>query len=102
MYAIRSYYVAIPFFILSSAFLSTGGVAKRIIRFALSMVGHIHGGIAMASVMACMIFAAVSGSSPATVAAIGSIAIVGIVITSYSIHYTKLYDWFSSVSSLGK
>jgi len=75
--------LAIPFFILSSAFLSTGGVAKRIIRFALSIVGHIHGGIAMASVMACMIFAAVSGSSPATVAAIGSIAIVGMVKAGY-------------------
>ncbi len=75
--------LAIPFFILSSAFLSTGGVAKRIIRFALSIVGHIHGGIAMASVMACMIFAAVSGSSPATVAAIGSIVIVGMVKAGY-------------------
>ena len=58
--------LAIPFFILSSAFLSTGGVAKRIIRFAIDCVGHIKGGLAMASVMACMIFAAVSGSSPAT------------------------------------
>ena len=75
--------LAIPFFILSSAFLSTGGVAKRIIRFALSLVGHIRGGIAMASVMACMIFAAVSGSSPATVAAIGSIVIVGMVKAGY-------------------
>jgi C4-dicarboxylate transporter DctM subunit len=75
--------LAIPFFILSSAFLSTGGVAKRIIRFALSIVGHIRGGIAMASVMACMIFAAVSGSSPATVAAIGSIVIVGMVRAGY-------------------
>ena len=75
--------LAIPFFILSSAFLSTGGVAKRIIRFALSLVGHISGGIAMASVLACMIFAAVSGSSPATVAAIGSIVIVGMVKAGY-------------------
>lgn len=75
--------LAIPFFILSSSFLSTGGVAKRIIRFALSLVGHIHGGIAMASVIACMIFAAVSGSSPATVAAIGSIVIVGMVKAGY-------------------
>ncbi len=75
--------LAIPFFILSSTFLSTGGVAKRIIRFALSLVGHIRGGIAMASVMACMIFAAVSGSSPATVAAIGSIVIVGMVKAGY-------------------
>ncbi len=75
--------LAIPFFILSSSFLSTGGVAKRIIRFALSLVGHIRGGIAMASVIACMIFAAVSGSSPATVAAIGSIVIVGMVRAGY-------------------
>ena len=75
--------LAIPFFILSSAFLSTGGVAKRIIRFALSIVGHIRGGIAMASVVACMIFAAVSGSSPATVAAIGSIAIGGMIKSGY-------------------
>ncbi len=75
--------LAIPFFILSSAFLSNGGVAKRIIRFALSVVGHVHGGIAMASVVACMIFAAVSGSSPATVAAIGTIVIAGMVKAGY-------------------
>lgn len=75
--------LAIPFFILSSAFLSTGGVAKRIIRFAISLVGHIRGGMAMASIIACMIFAAVSGSSPATVAAIGSIVIMGMVRAGY-------------------
>ncbi|MBT3309252.1 MAG: TRAP transporter large permease subunit [Gammaproteobacteria bacterium] len=75
--------LAIPFFILSSAFLSTGGVAKRLIRFAIDMVGHIRGGMAMASVMACMLFAAVSGSSPATVAAIGTIVIAGMVKSGY-------------------
>ncbi len=75
--------LAIPFFILSSAFLSTGGVAKRLIRFAIDLVGHIRGGLAMASVMACMLFAAVSGSSPATVAAIGTIVIVGMVKAGY-------------------
>ena len=75
--------LAIPFFILSSAFLSTGGVARRIIDFAMDSVGHIKGGLAMASVMACMLFAAVSGSSPATVAAIGSIVIVGMVKAGY-------------------
>lgn len=75
--------LAIPFFILSSAFLSTGGVARRLIRFAISVVGHIRGGLAMASVVACMLFAAVSGSSPATVAAIGSIVIVGMVKAGY-------------------
>jgi C4-dicarboxylate transporter DctM subunit len=75
--------LAIPFFILSSAFLSTGGVARRIIDFAVDSVGHIRGGLAMASVLACMLFAAVSGSSPATVAAIGSICIVGMVRAGY-------------------
>ncbi|NLW81829.1 MAG: TRAP transporter large permease subunit [Desulfovibrionales bacterium] len=75
--------LAIPFFILSSQFLSTGGVAKRLINFALDCVGHIKGGLAMASVLACMLFAAVSGSSPATVAAIGSIVIGGMVRSGY-------------------
>ncbi len=75
--------LAIPFFILSSTFLSTGGVANRIINFAIDCVGWIRGGLAMASVLACMIFAAVSGSSPATVAAIGSIVIVGMVKAGY-------------------
>ncbi|MEW5774101.1 MAG: TRAP transporter large permease subunit [Thermodesulfobacteriota bacterium] len=75
--------LAIPFFILSSAFLSTGGVARRIISFAVALVGPVRGGLAMASVLACMIFAAVSGSSPATVAAIGSIVIAGMVRTGY-------------------
>ena len=78
--------LAIPFFILSSAFLSTGGVARRLIRFAIAIVGHIRGGLAMASVMACMLFAAVSGSSPATVAAIGSIVIVGMVKAGYPLN----------------
>jgi C4-dicarboxylate transporter, DctM subunit len=76
--------MAIPFFILSSAFLSTGGVAKRLIRFATNCVGHFRGGLAMASVLACMLFAAVSGSSPATVVAIGSIVIAGMVKSGYS------------------
>ncbi|MCP5208145.1 MAG: TRAP transporter large permease subunit [Hahellaceae bacterium] len=75
--------LAIPFFILSSAFLSTGGVARRLIDFAINSVGHIRGGLAMASVLACMLFAAVSGSSPATVAAIGTIVIAGMVRAGY-------------------
>jgi len=75
--------LAIPFFILSATFLSTGGVANRLIRFAIDCVGHIKGGMAMASVLACMLFAAVSGSSPATVAAIGSIVIAGMVKAGY-------------------
>ncbi|MFL9879439.1 TRAP transporter large permease subunit [Herbaspirillum rhizosphaerae] len=65
--------MAIPFFILAGNFLTHGGVARRMINFATSMVGHWHGGLALAGVMACALFAAVSGSSPATVVAIGSI-----------------------------
>ncbi|MEI8633872.1 TRAP transporter large permease subunit [Vibrio sp. PP-XX7] len=61
-----------------------GGVAKRIIRFAIALVGWFRGGLAMASVMACMMFAALSGSSPATVVAIGSIVIAAMVKNGYS------------------
>ncbi len=79
--------LAIPFFILASAFLTTGGVARRLIRFAIAAVGHLHGGLAIASVLACMLFAAVSGSSPATVAAIGSIVIGAMVKSGYPEKY---------------
>ncbi len=76
--------LAIPFFVLASVFMSTGGVARRIIRFAIAVVGHFRGGLAMASVFACMMFAALSGSSPATVIAIGSIVIAGMIRVGYS------------------
>jgi len=76
--------LAIPFFILASSFMSTGGVARRIIRFAIACVGHFRGGLAIASVFACMLFAALSGSSPATVVAIGSIVIEGMRRTGYT------------------
>jgi C4-dicarboxylate transporter DctM subunit len=76
--------LAIPFFILASTFMSTGGVAQRIIRFAIASVGHFRGGLAMASVLACMMFAALSGSSPATVVAIGTIAIAAMREVGYS------------------
>ena len=76
--------LAIPFFILASVFMSTGGVANRIIRFAIAVVGHLKGGLAIASVFACMMFAALSGSSPATVVAIGTIVIAGMKQVGYS------------------
>ncbi|MCP5085308.1 MAG: TRAP transporter large permease, partial [Rhodobacteraceae bacterium] len=76
--------LAIPFFILASSFMSTGGVARRIIRFSIACVGHLHGGMAIASVFACMMFAALSGSSPATVVAIGSIVIAGMRQVGYT------------------
>lgn len=71
--------MAIPFFILAGNFLTHGGVAKRMINFATSMVGHWHGGLGLAGVVACALFAAVSGSSPATVVAIGSILLPAMV-----------------------
>jgi C4-dicarboxylate transporter DctM subunit len=76
--------LAIPFFILASSFMSTGGVARRIIRFSIALVGHLPGGLAIAGVFACMLFAALSGSSPATVVAIGSIVIVGMREVGYT------------------
>ncbi|MEO0328999.1 MAG: TRAP transporter large permease subunit [Pseudomonadota bacterium] len=76
--------LAIPFFILASSFMSTGGVARRIIRFAIACVGHFPGGLAIASVFACMMFAALSGSSPATVVAIGTIVIAGMREVGYT------------------
>ena len=76
--------LAIPFFILASSFMTTGGVARRIIRFSIACVGHFPGGLAIAGVFACMLFAALSGSSPATVVAIGSIVIAGMRQVGYT------------------
>ncbi|MDO9525940.1 MAG: TRAP transporter large permease subunit, partial [Gemmobacter sp.] len=75
--------MAIPFFILAGNFLTHGGVARRMIRFATSMVGHWYGGLGLAAVMACALFAAISGSSPATVMAVGSILIPAMVKQGY-------------------
>ena len=71
--------MAIPFFILAGNFLTHGGVARRMIKFATSMIGHWYGGLGLAGVIACALFAAVSGSSPATVVAIGSIILPAMV-----------------------
>jgi C4-dicarboxylate transporter DctM subunit len=79
--------LAVPFFILAGTFLTTGGIARRLIDFANAAVGHFHGGLALAAVVACMLFASISGSSPATVIAVGSIAIAGMVQNGYSLKY---------------
>jgi C4-dicarboxylate transporter DctM subunit len=76
--------MAVPFFILSGVFLTEGGVATRIIRFATALVGWMRGGLAMAAVLSCSFFAAISGSSPATVVAIGSIMLPALVKHGYS------------------
>ncbi len=71
--------MAIPFFILAGNVLTHGGVARRMINFATSMVGHWHGGLGLAGVLACALFAAVSVSSQACVVAIGSILLPAMV-----------------------
>jgi C4-dicarboxylate transporter, DctM subunit len=75
--------MAIPFFILAGNFLTSGGVARRMINFATSMIGHWHGGLGLAGVVACALFAAISGSSVATVVGIGSIILPAIVQAGY-------------------
>lgn len=71
--------MAIPFFILAGNFLTQGGVAKRMINFTVAIVGHLYGGLGLAGVLACTLFAAISGSSVATVVAIGSIMLPAMI-----------------------
>jgi C4-dicarboxylate transporter DctM subunit len=79
--------MAIPFFILAGNFLTHGGVAKRMIDFAISMVGHWYGGLALAGIIAAALFSAVSGSSPATVVAIGSILLPAMLKIGYPLRF---------------
>lgn len=81
-------YLAIPMFILAGYLMETGGLSKRIVNFASSLVGNISGGLAIVTVIACMFFAAISGSSPATVAAIGSMMIPSMVKKGYDPHFS--------------
>lgn len=80
--------LAVPFFILAGAFMTTGGVARRMIDFANAIVGHFRGGLAMAALLASAFFAAVSGSAPATVVAVGSVMIVGMINSGYSKNFS--------------
>ena len=84
--------LSIPFFILAGNFLTTGGVARRMIGFAIACLGHLRGGLAIASVFACMLFAAVSGCSPATVVAVGTLVIAGMVRVGYSQEFARRRD----------
>jgi C4-dicarboxylate transporter DctM subunit len=78
---------AIPFFILAGNLMETGGISKRLVEFAKSIVGGVQGGLAATCVLTCMIFAAVSGSSVATTFAIGSILIPALVKHGYPTTY---------------
>ncbi|UXH79224.1 TRAP transporter large permease [Roseateles amylovorans] len=75
--------MAVPFFILAGNFLTHGGVARRIIHFATTMIGHWYGGLGLAGVLACAMFAAISGSSVATVVAVGSIILPAMTRQGY-------------------
>jgi C4-dicarboxylate transporter DctM subunit len=79
--------MAVPFFILAGNFLTHGGVARKMIDFAVSMVGHLHGGLALAGIVACAMFALVCGSSVATVVAIGSIVLPEMVRNGYPMRF---------------
>jgi len=79
--------MAIPFFILAGGFLTHGGVARRMINFAASLIGHLHGGLALAGIVACAMFALVCGSSVATVVAIGSIVLPAMVQHGYPMRF---------------
>jgi C4-dicarboxylate transporter DctM subunit len=79
--------MAVPFFILAGNFLTHGGVARRMINFATSLVGHFHGGLALSGIVACAMFALVCGSSVATVVAIGSIVLPEMVRNGYPMRF---------------
>lgn len=79
--------MAVPFFILAGNFLTYGGVARKMINFAMTMIGHLHGGLALAGILACAMFALVCGSSVATVVAIGSIVLPEMVARGYPMKF---------------
>ena len=91
--------MAIPFFVLASNIMSTGGVSRRLIDVCNAFVGHFSGGLAVASILACMFFAAISGSSPSTVVAIGSIMIPAMIASGYGEKYSV--GLLGSAGSLG-
>ncbi|AVP57621.1 TRAP transporter large permease [Pulveribacter suum] len=78
---------AIPFFILAGNLMETGGISRRLVEFAKSLVGGVQGGLPMTCVLTCMIFAAVSGSSVATTFAIGAILIPALIKHGYPTSY---------------
>jgi C4-dicarboxylate transporter DctM subunit len=91
--------MAIPFFILASNIMSKGGVSKRLIDVCNAFVGHYRGGLAVASIVSCMFFAAISGSSPSTVVAIGTIMIPAMIASGYGDKYSV--GLLGSAGSLG-
>lgn len=91
--------MAIPMFILAGSLMSKGSSATRIVEFAKSLVGHLPGGLPISAILACIIFAAVSGSSPATVVAVGSVMFLAIKNAGYPKSYAV--GAITSAGSLG-
>jgi len=82
--------MAVPFFMLAGELMGKGGITDRLFGLANSIVGHLTGGFAMATIMTCMFFASISGSSPATVAAIGSIMIPAMIRRGYDLRFATV------------
>lgn len=80
--------LAIPFFMIAGALMEAGGISKRIVNFASAAIGHVKGGLAAVSIVASMFFAALSGSTPATTAAIGSIMVPEMKARGYDVSYS--------------
>jgi C4-dicarboxylate transporter DctM subunit len=91
--------LAIPLFILSGAIMAKGEISKRLVGFARALVGWMPGGLAISAVLACMIFAAISGSSPATVVAIGGVLAPAMIQAGYRESFT--HGLVTSSGSLG-
>ncbi len=91
--------LAIPFFIMSGAVMSKGQISQRLVDFAQAFIGWVPGGMAMSGVVACMLFAAISGSSPATVVAIGSMMGPALVVAGYQERFS--HGLLTSAGSLG-
>lgn len=91
--------LAIPYFILAGAIMTRGGIAKRLIAFVNALVGWFPGGLAMAGILGCIFFAAISGSSPATVVAIGSIMVPALIKSGYGEKFSL--GLITSAGSLG-
>jgi C4-dicarboxylate transporter DctM subunit len=91
--------LAIPFFMLAGAIMERGGVSRRIVNLASALVGHITGGLAAVSILACTFFAAISGSTPATAAAVGGLTIPEMEKRGYDRSYASAV--VASASCLG-
>jgi C4-dicarboxylate transporter DctM subunit len=91
--------LAIPFFIMSGAIMNEGQISRRLVDFAQALIGWLPGGMAMSAVVACMLFAAISGSSPATVVAIGSMMGPALILAGY--HERFSHGLLTSAGSLG-